>query len=157
VCAGGLCGMQVQALTRWQWTACWALAIGQLAMLTWLRLVLDRLDSQRTVSACYGVFFHFIDYDTLRCVPYATLVREGTGTDKHIYASLSGSLVCPIQAGAMPNSLQDHAQAARSGIPLPAAVRAGPSVWTDSASEAYHGVHFGCIACQHGPVPTRRP
>jgi len=46
-------------------------------MITWLRLVLDRLDSQRTISACYGVFFHFIDYDTLRCVPDAALVRDG--------------------------------------------------------------------------------
>ena len=35
-------------------------------MLTWLRLVLDRLDSQRNLFAAYTVLFHFLDYDTLR-------------------------------------------------------------------------------------------
>ena len=35
-------------------------------MLTWLRLVLDRLDSQRNLLAAYTVLFHFLDYDTLR-------------------------------------------------------------------------------------------
>ena len=38
----------------------------KLLLLTWLRLVLDRIDGMRHLTAGYGVFFHFLDSDTLR-------------------------------------------------------------------------------------------